>query len=190
MFAFYSITVFMPGYMRNLGAAPEAIRTVTIVFSTGLAIAFLVFGWFTDSLGRKVGVVGPTIISIIGFIGIYTTAGTNFPGSLLLWPLFGWYVLWGIGQTAAGMFGCWFSELYPVELRASAVSTIYMVGRGIGSVAPFVVPVVASNSASGIAGGMMVGLAAAVICAVAALLLPETAGRSFAVIETKARSAA
>jgi MFS family permease len=190
MFAFYSITVFMPGYMRNLGAAPEAIRTVTIVFSTGLAIAFLVFGWFTDSLGRKVGVVGPTIISIIGFIGIYTTAGTNFPGSLLLWPLFGWYVLWGIGQTAAGMFGCWFSELYPVELRASAVSTIYMVGRGIGSVAPFVVPVVASNSANGIAGGMMVGLAAAVICAVAALLLPETAGRSFAVIETKARSAA
>jgi|APCry1669192522_1035417.scaffolds.fasta_scaffold02431_3 MFS family permease len=190
MFAFYSITVFMPGYMRSLGAAPEAIRTVTIVFSTGLAIAFLVFGWFTDSLGRKVGVVGPTIISIIGFIGIYTTAGTNFPGSLLLWPLFGWYVLWGIGQTAAGMFGCWFSELYPVELRASAVSTIYMVGRGIGSVAPFVVPVVASNSANGIAGGMMVGLAAAVICAVAALLLPETAGRSFAVIETKARSAA
>ena len=70
MFAFYSITVFMPGYMRSLGAAPEAIRTVTIVFSTGLAIAFLVFGWFTDSLGRKVGVVGPTIISIIGFIGI------------------------------------------------------------------------------------------------------------------------
>jgi MFS family permease len=190
MFAFYSITVFMPGYMRSLGAAPEAIRTVTIVFSTGLAIAFLVFGWFTDSLGRKVGVVGPTIISIIGFIGIYTTAGTNFPGSLLLWPLFGWYVLWGIGQTAAGMFGCWFSELYPVELRASAVSTIYMVGRGIGSIAPFVVPVVASNSANGIAGGMMVGLAAAVICAVAALLLPETAGRSFAVIETKARSAA
>jgi MFS family permease len=190
MFAFYSITVFMPGYMRSLGAAPEAIRTVTIVFSTGLAIAFLVFGWFTDSLGRKVGVVGPTIISIIGFIGIYTTAGTNFPGSLLLWPLFGWYVLWGIGQTAAGMFGCWFSELYPVELRASAVSTIYMVGRGIGSVAPFVVPVVASHSANGVAGGMMVGLAAAVICAVAALLLPETAGRSFAVIETKARSAA
>jgi MFS family permease len=190
MFAFYSITVFMPGYMRSLGAAPEAIRTVTIVFSTGLAIAFLVFGWFTDSLGRKVGVVGPTIISIIGFIGIYTTAGTNFPGSLLLWPLFGWYVLWGIGQTAAGMFGCWFSELYPVELRASAVSTIYMVGRGIGSVAPFVVPMVASHSANGVAGGMMVGLAAAVICAVAALLLPETAGRSFAVIETKARSAA
>jgi MFS family permease len=190
MFAFYSVTVFMPGYMRALGAESEAIRTVTIVFSTGLAIAFLVFGWFTDSLGRKIGVVGPTLISIIGFVGIYSTAGTNFPGSLIVWPLFGWYVFWGLGQTAAGMFGCWFSELYPVELRATAVSTIYMVGRGIGSVAPFVVPAVASHSANGMAGGMMVGFAAAVLCAVAALLLPETAGRSFAVIETKARSAA
>jgi MFS family permease len=190
MFAFYAVTIFMPGYMRALGAESEAIRTVTIVFSTGLALAFLVFGWFTDSLGRKIGVVGPTLISIIGLIGIYSTAGASFPGSLLVWPLFGWYVFWGLGQTAAGMFGCWFSELYPVELRATAVSTIYMVGRGIGSIAPFVVPVVAAHSSNGMAGGMMVGFAAAVICAVAALLLPETAGRSFAVIETKARSAA
>ncbi len=190
MFAFYAVTVFMPGYMRALGAESEAIRTVTIVFSTGLALAFLVFGWFTDSLGRKIGVVGPTLISIVGFIGIYSTAGTSYPGSLIVWPLFGWYVFWGFGQTAAGMFGCWFSELYPVELRATAVSTIYMVGRGIGSIAPFVVPAVASHSANGMAGGMMVGFAAAVLCAVAALLLPETAGRSFAVIETKARSAA
>ena len=188
MFAFYSVTVFMPGFMRSLGAAPDAIRTVTIVFSCGLAAAFLIFGWFTDSLGRKVGVIFPMAISIIGFIGIYFSAGVSFSGSLIAWPLFAWYVLWGIGQTAAGMFGCWFSELYPVELRSSAVSTIYMVGRGIGSVAPFLVPVVAAHSTSGIAGGMMAGLAAAVVCAVAALLLPETAGRSFAVIEAKARS--
>lgn len=190
MFAFYSITVFMPGFMRTLGAVPETIRDVTLLFSLCLAIAFLIFGWFTDSLGRKVGVVVPTIISIVGFLGIYSAAGTTFSGSLLVWPLFLWYAFWGIGQTAAGMFGPWFSELYPVELRASAVSTIYMVGRGIGSIAPFVVPYVAAHTTSGIIGGMMIGLAAAVLCAFSALLLPETAGRSFAVIETKARSAA
>jgi MFS family permease len=149
----------------------------------------LVFGWFTDSLGRKAGVVFPTIISIIGFVGIYMSADSTYAGSLFAWPLFGWYVFWGMGQTAAGMFGPWFSELYPVELRSSAVSTIYMVGRGIGSIAPFVVPSVAAHTSAGLIGGMMVGLAAAVICALAALLLPETAGRSFAVIEPKARTA-
>jgi MFS family permease len=190
MFAFYSITVFMPGFMRTLGAQPEIIRTVTMLFALVLALAFLVFGWFTDSLGRRIGVVLPTVVSIIGFIGIYMSAGSTFNGSLLAWPLFAWYVFWGMGQTAAGMFGPWFSELYPVELRSSAVSTIYMVGRGIGSIAPFVVPFVAANTGGGIAGGMMVGLGAAVLCALAALLLPETAGRSFAVIESKVRSAA
>lgn len=190
MFAFYSVTVFMPGFMRTLGAEAEAIRSMTVVFSIALAAAFLIFGWFTDSLGRKVGVVVPTLISVVGFIGIYMAAETAFPGSPFAWSLFGWYIVWGVGQTAAGMFGPWFSELYPVELRASAVSTIYMVGRGIGSVAPFVVPYVAAHSTSGIAGGMMIGLIAAVACVIAALLLPETAGRSFAVIETKVRSAA
>jgi MFS family permease len=188
MFAFYSITVFMPGFMRTLGAQPEIIRTVTMLFALVLALAFLVFGWFTDSLGRRIGVVLPTLVSIVGFIGIYMSAGSTFNGSLLAWPLFAWYVFWGMGQTAAGMFGPWFSELYPVELRSSAVSTIYMVGRGIGSIAPFVVPFVAANTGGGIAGGMMVGLGAAVLCALAALLLPETAGRSFAVIESKGRS--
>jgi MFS family permease len=189
MFAFYAITVFMPGFMKGLGAPPETIRAVTLLFALVLAIAFLVFGWFTDSLGRKVGVVFPTIISIVGFIGIYMSAGSTYNGSLFAWSLFGWYVFWGMGQTAAGMFGPWFSELYPVELRSSAVSTIYMIGRGIGSMAPFVVPSVAAHTSAGLAGGMMIGLAAAVVCALAALLLPETAGRSFAVIESKARTA-
>jgi MFS family permease len=190
MFAFYSITVFMPGFMKTLGAPPETIRTVTLLFALALAIAFLVFGWFTDSLGRKIGVILPTIVSIIGFVGIYTSGDPTYSGSLLAWPLFGWYVFWGMGQTAAGMFGPWFSELYPVELRSSAVSTIYMIGRGIGSIAPFVVPFVAAHTTSGVLGGMMIGLGAAVVCALAALLLPETAGRSFAVIESKARSVA
>lgn len=190
MFAFYAITVFMPGFMRSLGAQPEIIRSVTLIFALALALAFLIFGWFTDSLGRKVGVVLPTVVSIIGYIGIYMAAGSPFAGSLIAWPLFAWYVFWGVGQTAAGMFGPWFSELYPVELRASAVSTIYMVGRGIGSIAPFVVPFVAAHAGGSIVTGMMAGLVAAVICAVAALMLPETAGRSFAVIESKARSAA
>ena len=140
MFAFYSVAVFMPGLMRSLGAEPrgDPNRYNRTLVGSRCGIPF---GSFTDSLGRKVGVVFPMIISVIGFIGIYFSTGTSFPGSLIAWPLFAWYVLWGIGQTAAGMFGCWFSELYPVELRASAVSTIYMVGRGIGgSQPPFFAP--------------------------------------------------
>jgi len=187
MFAFYAVSVFMPSSMRALGATPEAIRTVTLVFSTALAAAFLAFGWYSDGHGRKMGVVVPMLISVAGFVGIYLSAGANFSGSLLAWPLFVWYLVWGVGQAGAGMFGPWFSELYPVELRATAVSAVYVVGRGIGSLAPFIVPAVAAQAGS-VINGMMVGAAAAVVCVIAAMVLPETAGRSFSVIESKARS--
>lgn len=187
MFAFYSVSVFIPGYMVKLGAAPATVRDVTLLFALVLAIAFLVFGWYSDRLGRKLSIVLPMLVSVVGFFGIYISKDAVFPGSLWIWPLFAWYLVWGVGQVAAGMFGAWFSELYPVELRSSAVSTIYMIGRGIGSLAPYVVPLIAAQTGGNLLNGMMIGGVAAVICLVAALLLPETAGRSFAVIEAKAR---
>lgn len=187
MFAFYSVSVFIPGYMIKLGAAPATVRDVTLLFALVLAITFLVFGWYSDRLGRKLSIVLPMLLSLVGFYGIYISKDAVFPGSLWIWPLFAWYLVWGVGQVAAGMFGAWFSELYPVELRSSAVSTIYMIGRGIGSFAPYVVPLIAAQTGGNLLNGMMIGGFAAVICLVAALLLPETAGRNFAVIEAKAR---
>jgi hypothetical protein len=62
-----------------------------------------------------------------------------------------------------------------------------MIGRGIGSFAPYVVPMVAAQTGGNLLNGMMIGGIAALVCVLAALLLPETAGRNFAVIEAKAR---
>jgi len=187
MFAFYSVSVFIPGYMIKQGASPAIVRDVTLIFAGVLAAAFLIFGWYSDRLGRKLSIVLPMLLSLVGFYGIYISKDVTFPGSLWVWPLFGWYLVWGLGQVTAGMFGAWFSELYPVELRSTAVSTIYMIGRGIGSFAPYVVPMVAAQTGGNLLNGMMIGGIAALVCVLAALLLPETAGRNFAVIEAKAR---
>ncbi|HWW46932.1 MAG TPA: MFS transporter [Xanthobacteraceae bacterium] len=187
MFAFYSVSVFIPGYMIKLGAPPAAVRDVTLLFAATLGVAFLIFGWFSDQIGRKLSIVLPMLVSLIGFVGIYYSKDYVFPGSLWAWPLFAAYLVWGLGQVAAGMFGAWFSELYPVETRSSAVSTIYMIGRGIGSFAPYVVPMIAAQTGGNLLNGMMIGGAAALACLLAAMMLPETAGRNFAVIEAKAR---
>jgi MFS family permease len=184
MFAFYSITVFMPGFMTDLGAPPATIRAVSLMFAGGIAVAYIGFGWISDGLGRRVSVVVPTLVGIAGYGGIYLSAGSQYLGSLA-WVLLAWYVVWGVGQVSAGMFGPWFSELYPVEVRSTAVSTIYVVGRGVGSVAPFLVPMVAASFHGRLIDGMMIGVVAAIVCLIAALLLPETAGRRFSVIETK-----
>ncbi|HVX75294.1 MAG TPA: MFS transporter [Bradyrhizobium sp.] len=184
MFAFYSVTVFMPGFMTELGAPPAVIRSVSLIFAGVMACAYIIFGWFSDGLGRKVSVAIPTLICIVGYGGIYLSAGSQYTGSLA-WLLLMWYVVWGVGQISAGMFGPWFSELYPVEVRSTAVSTIYVVGRGVGSLAPLLVPIIVATLQTHLINGMMVGAMAAVICLIAALILPETAGRRFSVIETK-----
>lgn len=183
MFSFYAVSVFMPGFMAGLGAPPETIRSVTLIFAGVMALAYITLGWFSDGMGRKISVVIPTAIVIVACGGIYMSAGSAYPG-LLVWSLLGWYVIWGIGQVSAAMFGPWFSELYPTEVRSTAVSTIYVVGRGVGSAAPFLVPAVAAGLHVRVIDGMMIGVIAALVCLLAALLLPETAGRRFAVIET------
>jgi hypothetical protein len=63
-------------------------------------------------------------------------------------------------------------------------------GRAIGAVAPYAVPAAAASLGGNLLLGMMLGLIGSLICLSAILLLPETAGRRFAVVEGKERSEA
>jgi predicted MFS family arabinose efflux permease len=187
---FQSVTVFMPTLMiRSLGATLDVVRNVTIGTGlTGSAVMLLV-GWHSDRLGRKFGVVVPTIIAIGAYLGLYLTGGMKYPGSVFAWPLFWCYLIYTVGQCSACMFGSWLSELFIVEIRASAVATVYNVGRGIGALAPIIVPALAAAMGGNLLDGMMFGLCGSVVCLVSILALPETAGRAFAVIEAKERAA-
>lgn len=184
---YQSITVFIPLLMgKTLGATPETIRNLMLVWAFALAGGMVLFGFIGDALGRKLAVVSATILGIIGFIAIYFVGSTNFGGSIFTWALFWWFAIWGIAQGSAGQFGAWFSELYPVELRSSGTSAIYNLGRLIGSIAPYAVPAIAAIIGN-LLHAMMFGLIGVVVSLIAALLLPETAGRRFAVIEGKER---
>ena len=50
----------------------------------------------------------------------------------------------GLGQGSIGQFGPWFAELYPVEMRSTATSAIFNLGRLVGSMAPYIVPLLAA----------------------------------------------
>jgi MFS family permease len=92
--------------------------------------------------------------------------------------MFWLYIIFGIGNVSLGVVGVWVSELYPVHLRATAVSTTYMVGRGLGSVAPILVPIAADHLTGGLLSGMIaVALPAVLVFLAASFLLPETLGR-------------
>lgn len=80
--------------------------------------------------------------------------------------------------------------VYPVDLRATAVSTVYMVGRGLGSTAPVVVPLVTAQVGGNLLGGMLiVGIPCALIFVLASLFLPETRGRTLSYVAGESRVA-
>lgn len=99
----------------------------------------------------------------------------------------GGYLVWVTGQLAAAMFGPWLSESFPVEMRSSAVATVYTLGRTIGAAAPVVVPALAVFFGGDLIKGMMFGAVGSVICLAVILFLPETAGRRFMVMEGGSR---
>jgi MFS family permease len=186
---YQSISIFMPTLMlRDLGTPLAALRSATLIFAAVSAVGMIATGLISDAWGRRLSVLVSTIVGIAGLIGIYLAGADRYPGVLFSWSLFWVYLVWGFGQGAIGQFGPWFSELYPVEMRSTAASTIFTTGRLIGSIAPYVVPVIAAAFGS-LRDAMMLAVVGSAVSLVVALLLPETVGRPFAVVESKERVA-
>jgi hypothetical protein len=66
-------------------------------------------------------------------------------------------------------------------VRSTAVSVVYMAGRGVGSLAPVIVPMVAAAFGGQLAAGMLVVVPALIVFFAMTLMLPETRGRDLSV---------
>jgi len=189
--AYQCISIFMPTLiLKDLGGNLGALRSITLWFAAVSAVGMIGGGYISDAFGRRVSIIVATLIGLAGLIAIHSTSATRFPGDYMSWGLFWAYLLWGFGQASIGQFGPWFAELYPVEMRATATSTIFNIGRLIGSMAPYIVPaIIAAGLVGSLRDAMMLGIVGAAISLVFTFLLPETVGRTFAVVEKKERTA-
>ncbi len=191
MMCFYSIVTFMPTLMlKYMNTPPQVVRTAAVTLSIIGGMAYVTNGWFHDRCGRRFGAIVPAGVWIAAMTGMYLWGTVRYQGSVFGWPLYFLYVAFGIGNVGLAVAGPWFSELYPVDLRATAVSTVYMVGRGLGSTAPVVVPLVTAQVGGNLLGGMLiVGIPCALIFVLASLFLPETRGRTLSYVAGESRVA-
>lgn len=184
---YQAITFFIPTLiLRDLHATPDVLREVTLIYAAFSAAGLVILGYVSDRVGRKRAIVGATVVAILGFIAFALVGRSVYPGSVFAWPLFWSYMLWGLGQGVFGIFGPWYSELFPVELRSTGASTTFTAGRLVGSAMPYIVPLLAAHFHD-LFTAMMFGVVGSILVLTFALLLPETAGRKFAVIESKER---
>jgi len=181
MFSYYGVVVFMPTLMqKSLAAPPEVVRNISVIASIVGGCSYISMGALNDAFGRRFGALVPGVSWAVMAGCLYLFAHDKYAGSLLGFPMFWTYIAFVIGNSALGVVGTWLSEIYPIEVRSTAVSVVYMAGRGVGSLAPVVVPLAAIAFGGELATGMLVVAPAIVLFLAMTLLLPETRGRELA----------
>ncbi|MEM0143671.1 MAG: MFS transporter [Thermoplasmata archaeon] len=171
MYSFYAVSSIMPtilGKMYKI-SPPISIKITYLVTIIG-ALTYFFTGYLGDVAGRKYAFLLTQMISIIGFVVLslfVIKLYAPFKGSLLAWPIFWGYLLFYMGSGSFAVFGVWFSELYPTEMRSTGISFCYMVGRGTSALAPLI-------SAISFTAGLISGLIAAILLFILPLFLQET----------------
>jgi len=174
LFAYWGLFTWIPAYLalpieqggRGLGLFLTTLWLVVMGISKWFG--YVLFGYVADATGRKRTYAGYLGIAA-GLVPVFATA-TNPDMLLLAGALVAFF---GTGHFSG--FGAIASELFPTEIRGTAMGLSYNFGRLFSAAAPYLVGTLALSYGLGLAfvftsGGFL--LAAAL-----ALLLPETKGR-------------
>ncbi len=129
------IPSFLSSPVEKGGAGLSFLKSVNwiIALQVGAFFGYVSFGWVADWMGRKRAYAFYVIMAAVlaPFFVHAAKAGTSL---ILLGPLIG---LFGHGHFSA--LAPMLSELFPVQIRATAQSAIYNIGRGISSGAPWLI---------------------------------------------------
>ncbi|MBE3589178.1 MAG: MFS transporter [Thermoanaerobacteraceae bacterium] len=139
-----------------------------IWLNVGGVLGFVLIGYISDRFGRKPPAYVAFIASAISLL-IFVSIKNE---TVLKWfaPVYGFLV-----SPIFGVFGGYMSELYPTEVRATAVTGIYNTARLISFFGPAIVAWITAISSMTVAIGSMALLYA--LCLIPLHLLPETLER-------------
>lgn len=175
MFYYYGIAVFMPTLMlKTLQTPPDIVRTTSVISSVAGGFTYVVMGLINDRYGRRYGAILPNIMTLASIVGLLLWGHVRYEHSILEWPIFWITMLFAVGAVSIGVIGTWLSELFPIEVRSTAVSSVYMAGRALGGLAPIAVPAFAAAYGGDIITGFWLCLVTAVLFFVLSWMLPET----------------
>jgi MFS family permease len=181
-FAAYAVETYAPTALLTVYRLPAA--AVGALAFLGLAVifaAYLCFGGLSDRWGRRASVIGATAFGGVGFL-LYAgllASGADLgahPGRLPAGTLTA--VLWMLAAAGPlGVQGAWSAELFPTEVRATAVNVAYYVGRGLGGgLAPLGALALAQYLGGDLRLAMVLGLLGLLVALPLALRIPETRG--------------
>jgi MFS family permease len=174
MFGYWGLFTWIPGYLalpeEQGGRGFGIVASLVWVFFMGPGkwLGYTLFGFSADRFGRRVSYV-VYLVAAAALVPIFGSV-KSLVWLIVLGPFVGFF---GTGFFSG--FSAIASELFPTEIRATAMGISYNIGRGFSALAPFVVGAIAAKVS--FFAGFLVLAGAFFLGAVLALALPETKGK-------------
>jgi MFS family permease len=160
---------WLPEYLRVRGLTLAQSGGYYAVIILGELIGYIAFGWVSDRLGRRPAFSLFAVTMALGLLPL-TVLWERFASVPVL--IFGSMLLVGLGTGTWSNFGPMLAELFPTDLRNTAMGSILNLARGTQLVGPILIAALEPHY--GLASG--IGLAALFAVAAAGWIwtLPET----------------
>jgi MFS family permease len=174
MFGYWGLFTWIPAYLslpvEQGGRGLGLVKTTWffLILCAGKWIGYTLFGFFADAYGRRKPYFAYLFIAAL-LVPVYGMA-QNPLWLLVLGPFVAFF---GTGFFSG--FSAIASEIFPGEIRATAMGLSYNIGRGLSALAPFAVGALATHY--GLGPAFFLQAAAFFVAAVLALALPETKGK-------------
>lgn len=127
---YWGTNTWLPTYLvKERGLDPGAMTNFLIVMNIGMFIGYQLFGYIADRIGAKKTVLFCFAATTI-LLPLYALIRDL---TLLLW--FGPVV--ALFFAYFGIFGTYFSALFPSHIRSTGAGFCFNVGRGISAFAPY-----------------------------------------------------
>lgn len=174
MFGYWGLFTWIPAFLSlpvaQGGRGLDLMKTTSwlVLMGIGKWLGYSLFGFAADSAGRKTTYAGYLFIAAL-LVPFYGAAHSSTALLILGVPVafFGTGFFSGFSAIAA--------ELFPTEIRATAMGLSYNLGRGVSALAPLIVGGIAARYS--FTAAFYVLAASFALGAILALGLPETKGK-------------
>jgi MFS family permease len=173
MSAYWFTYSWLPGYLhteRQFSMAKSA--WWMLVTQSGGLLGYVSFGHVADWLGRRPAYSIYSFVMAVGLVMI-TLLWSSIAASpqIALACMF----LVGFGTGMFGGYGPLFSELFPTDIRSTAMGSAFNLARGVQFFTPVIIAVIAQQY--GLAGGISLAALFALLTGAWIWMFPETRGK-------------
>ncbi len=177
MSAYWFTYSWLPGYLHQQRQFPLAKSAVWIlVTQAGGLLGYLTFGFVADRFGRRPAYSIYSFLMAVGLVMI-----TLMWDAVVIYPplILGFMFLVGFGTGMFSGYGPLFTELFPTDIRNTAMGSAFNLARGVQFFTPVIIAIIAPMY--GLAGGISLAALFALLTGSWIWTFPETRGRKLAI---------